>query len=148
MTAYASAIKSWLTQCPYIQSDKMFFNFLSVEDGSQAFLTSETYNRTKDIVGNESGVYEFSIADFRELSGEALSYNDTDLQEFADVSNVAEWIEAQDEAKNYPDFGADTIINSITCPPSPSMAGADKSMDAPMAKYVLKVSINYDKFKS
>ncbi len=143
--SFNKAVKEWLSQCPAIKADRLFFNYLSAGSENQSFQTVEHSTTSEDIVGNEIGKYTFAIIDFRALSKMPMSYSERDIDNAAKVEQINTWIKEQRKKRNFPVFEGCTI-DDINVPPSPLFAGQDNSEDMMLAKYMIQVSIDYIKY--
>lgn len=146
MTEFNTAVKTWLSQCPVIKADRLYFNYLSIGAEKQSFQTVENAAVREDVLGNEIGQYIFALIDLRPLSCMPVGHTEIDFTRMADAARVTEWIRAQARAHNYPLLPADIVIDKITAPPAPAFAGADTSEGMHLAKYMVQVVIDYTKY--
>ena len=95
-------MQEWAMQNPFL-TDSLLFNALNEHDGSCAFapMIEDGTNRT-DILGNVMRRYAFGIQVMLRLSDTTDSTN-TDAM--YTQRTWQEWIEDQEAAHNYPDFG-------------------------------------------
>lgn len=145
MTDFNKAVRAWLSECPAIREDRLYYGFLTAGDGNQVFQTVEHTTAREDICGNEIGKYSFAVIDFRALTKLPLSYTAEDLDRAASVEQINAWIKAQRKTRNFPAFDG-CVIDGITAPPAPVFAGQEKSEGMSLAKYMIQVVIDYTKF--
>lgn len=142
---FNKAVRKWLSQCPAIKADSLFFNYLSAGNENQSFQTVEHNTTAEDIVGNEIGKYTFAIIDFRALSKMPMGYSERDIDNAAKVEQINDWIKEQRKNHNFPVFEGCTV-DDISVPPSPLFAGQDHSEGMILAKYMIQVDIDYIKY--
>ncbi|MBQ9428615.1 MAG: hypothetical protein IJU41_03615 [Clostridia bacterium] len=145
MNDFNKSIKNWLLKCPEIKADKLFFNFLSAGAENQSFQIVENTTVSEDICGNEIGRYTFAVIDFRTLSASPVFRTEIDFDRMADCAGITEWLNAQIRAKNYPTAPAGMVIQRMSAPPAPSFAGADRNEGMNLAKYMIQVTIDYER---
>ena len=76
-------------------------------------------------------------------------YSNENVDELYDIQGVLDWINEQADNRNFPDFGENCFIDSMqTMSDNPNFDGIDGSVAPPMARYSVKVTIEYiDKTK-
>ena len=150
------AVIDFLLDCPIIQANPLFFNFINAKDKSKqvtAIATNTSINK-KYIDGSVLKRYLFSITDFCSVSFQAIpkvqagttgpqyiSENVADLQLVQDLMN---WITEQADAYNFPDFGEDCIVEEMTTTTNmPNLNGVDTQVTPALAKYTITIQIDY-----
>lgn len=144
------AVIQYLLQCDQIQNNPLFFNFLDAKDDNKQFITvanDKRLNKTY-IDGSVLRRYTFTIVDFRSVTYQAMvktaGYPNENFEEFLDVQGIVDWIEEQNDNRNYPNFGTDCIIEEIrTLTDNPVLNGVDSNITPPLAKYSISIQIDY-----
>ena len=135
------SVWEWLLQCPAIQD--LCFNFSTDDNGTTVLMPDAAFEDEWEdgmpfIDGSGEKIYTFSIAQFRELTTESNVSKNIDV--LADVNAIAEWIEEQEELKNYPVFPKNCIINEVKAVPSDSDVSVETDNKA---RYMFSVQIKY-----
>lgn len=145
-----AAIISFLLNCPVIANNPLFFNFINAKDNNNQIITSgnDTALQTKHIDGSISKEYIFTIILFKSVSQNAVvkiaGYPDENLNDFADVQGLIDWINEQDFYYNYPDFGENCIVDSIeTLTSEPVLEDVDTSVQPALGRYSIAIRIKY-----
>ena len=123
MTDFNKAVRAWLSECPAIREDRLYYGFLTAGDGNQVFQTVEHTTASEDICGNEIGKYSFAVIDFRALTKMPLSYTAEDLDRAASVEKINDWIRAR-PATSLPLTAA--LSTASPCRPRRSSPGRNK----------------------
>lgn len=142
------ALIDYLQQCPQIRDNPLFFNFAEAEDNNKQLLivANDKMTDKRYIDGSVQKRFTFTIIDYRSVAYQALAtgMNDENVEEMLDVQGIIDWIEIQDANKNYPSFGADCIIDSISSQTdNPNLNGVDTSLRPAIAKYHISIVIDY-----
>lgn len=131
-----------------ISNNPLFFNFGDIEnDAYQVNVTTNdaSLNR-KYIDGSELRRYTIYIDSFKSVSNTPVisGRSSENLDDMKEVQKLLDWIIAQADARNYPDFGEDCIIDSMsTSSTEPVLIGIDSSMNPPVAIYRIAIRIEY-----
>lgn len=131
-----------------ISSNPLFFNFGDLKnDAHQVNVTTNdvSLNR-KYIDGSELRRYTIFIDSFKSVSTTPVisGRSSENLDDMQEVQNLLNWIIAQADAHNYPDFGEDCIIDSMsTSSTEPVLVGIDSSLNPPIAIYRIAIRIDY-----
>ena len=149
------AIIDFLIQCPTIASNPLFFNFLNAKDENKQIITqaNDTAANAVYVDGAVKKRFTFSIIDFRSVAYQPLpktpGYTSENVEEIFDVQGIMDWVNEQAEQANYPDFGADCVIDSMrTTAENPNLDGVDTNTTPALAKYSMSIQIDYiDKSK-
>ena len=150
------AVIDFLITCPAIQDSPLYFNFLNAKDGNKQFLTgvNDKLMSKPYIDGSVMKRYTFTIVDYRSVAYQAVvkqaGFPNENVDEMFDVQAVMDWIEEQADARNYPDFGEDCIVDDMkTLTDNPNLNGVDTSVTPALAKYSMSIQIDYlDKSKA
>lgn len=146
------AVIDFLLQCPAIQQSSLYFNFTQAEDENKQFVTtSNDKNMDKTFVdGSVLKRYTFTIIDYRSVAYQAIVKDpefieaNENMEELLDVQSLMDWINEQADARNYPDFGLDCLVDDMrTLTENPHPNGVDTSLTPALAKYSISVQIDY-----
>lgn len=149
------AMLKYLLQCPTVSNNPLFFNFGELKENSTQFITtsnSEKYTQ-RFIDGTEAKNYLFTLLTFKTISYNAIvkkeGYPAENITELAEFQEVIDWVNAQDDLNNYPDFGAECHIDRIMCTTAnPVIADVDSDIEPAIATYSITISVDYlDKSK-
>lgn len=128
---------NYMAQCPEIRD--LFLNFSTSEKGDTVIATSANEFEVASFVdGSALKWYDFAIIQYKPLTTEP-----NDLENAAvifDVEKVMAWLADQEEAGNYPDFGAKCEVQEIAVlQNAPTVAGQDQNG----AKYMFSCRVEY-----
>lgn len=144
------AMIEYLITCPSIAESPLYFNFINAEDDDKQFVATanEKLMQRPFIDGSVQKRFTFSIIDFRSVAYQELAklHIDTNenVEEFLDIQGIIDWIDQQNDLKNFPDFGSDCIIDSIaTTTENPNLNGVDTSSKPALAKYSVSIQVDY-----
>lgn len=138
----------FLFTCPTIQENPLFFNFGNVEDNSNIVIPNSDDKALQKpyIDGSVAKRYTFNIDSFKSVAYNPIVQGESDenVEDFSDVTEIANWVNAQGEISNYPDFGSDCIIEKMeTITDKPAFIGVDNSTNPPVAIYRVTIQIDY-----
>ena len=160
------AVIDFLMQCQTIADNPLFFNFLNAKDNSKQVIADSNdiaLNKTF-IDGSVLKRYTFTIIDFRSVTylpiakvpagTTTTTAPDTrvneNIEELFNVQSIMDWVNEQADARNYPDFGNDCMIEDMrTTSENPSLNSVDTKVSPALAKYSMSIQIDYiDKSKA
>jgi len=144
------AVIDFLCTCPAIQSNPLFFNFINAKDDNKQIVTmgnDKNINRPY-IDGSVMKRYSFTLIDYRSVSYQAIvktqGYTNENVQEYADIQEIIDWIGEQEEAKVYPNFGSKCQIEEMrVVTDNPVLNGVDTQLKPALAKYSFTIQIDY-----
>ena len=144
------AVIDFLITCPKIRDNPLFFNFLNAKDGNKQLISSgndKNMNRTF-IDGSVSKRYTFTIIDYRSVAYQAIvkqaGYVNENVEEAFDVQGIMDWVNEQNDLRNFPNFGDSCIIDEMrTLTENPNLNGVDTSLTPALAKYSMSIQIDY-----
>ena len=144
------AMIEYLIQCPSITDSPLYFNFVDADSDDKQFMTvanDKVLNRPF-IDGSVQKRFTFTIVDYRSVAYQELVKlhidSNENVEEFLDIQGIIDWINDQDIIKNFPDFGADCIVDSIsTTSDNPNLNGVDTSAKPALAKYSISIQVDY-----
>lgn len=144
------AVINYIITCPTILNSPLYFNFINAKDNTNQVFTesTDTYTNRNYVDGSVEKLYTFTILTFKSAADVAVvkmvGYENENLSDMSDVQNLIEWIKEQNEARNFPDFGEDCIIDSIeTTTEEPKFEGIDEQISPPLAVYSTSIQIKY-----
>lgn len=144
------AVIDYIITCPTILNSPLYFNFINAKDDTNQFFTesTDTYTNKPFIDGSVEKLYTFTILTFKSAADVAVvkqsGYENENLSDMSDIQNLIEWITEQNELRNFPDFGEDCIIDSIsTTTEQPKFEGIDEQVSPPLAVYSTSIQIKY-----
>ena len=147
------AVINYIITCPTILNSPLYFNFINAKDNTNQVFTesTDTYTNRNYVDGSVEKLYTFTILTFKSAADVAVvkmvGYENENLSDMSDVQNLIEWIKEQNEARNFPDFGEDCIIDSIeTTTEEPKFEGIDEQISPPLAVYSTSIQIRYIDF--
>ena len=144
------ALIEFLLQCDQIRDNPLFFNFLDAKNNNKQLVTvaNEKILDRQYVDGSIFKRYTFVLMDYRTVVYQAVvksgGYPNENLEEFLDVQTIIDWVEEQEELKNYPDFGPDCIIEEMrTTTSQPNLNGVDTNVKPSLAKYSISIQVDY-----
>lgn len=144
------AVIDYLITCPQILNSPLYFNFINAKNDTNQFLTSarDSYTNIKYVDGSVLKVYTFTIITFKSAADIAVpklvGYENENISDMATIQSLIDWIQEQEELKNYPNFGEQCEIDEIlTTSDSPNFDGIDEQVSPPLAVYSVSIQIKY-----
>lgn len=137
----------FLQTCPSIRDNPLFFNFGKVENNAhQANMQSDDVSLHRPYIdGTELKRYTFSLDSFKSVAYNPViqGFSDENMEEFAEVQSLIDWINEQDELRNYPAFEDCSIDKMRTLSTKPVLVGVDTTLTPPIAVYRISIQIDY-----
>ena len=144
------AVINYLSSCPAIAKNPLFFNFAQAEDNNKQLIAVATDKRVEKpyIDGSVLKRYTFTIIDYRSVIYQAVvkeaGYPNENVEELLDVQSIIDWIDEQNSEYNFPDFGEDCIVDEIKAlTDTPRLNSVDTSASPALAKYSVAIQILY-----
>ena len=144
------AVIDYLITCPTILNSPLYFNFINAKNDTNQLLTvsNDQYTNVSYIDGSVKRIYTFTILTFKSAADiavvKASGYPNENLSDMHDIQVLIDWIKEQEELHNYPDFGEDCIVESITpTTDEPNFDGIDEQVSPPLAVYSTSIQIEY-----
>ena len=144
------AIIDYLIQCPQILNSPLYFNFINIKDNtSQILTTAEDITLSRPYIdGSINRRFTFNIITFKSITDSAIvkleNYANENVVDLSTVQSIIDWIADQEELRNYPDFGSDCIINSIsTTTDTPRLEGINEDVSPQLAMYSISIVVDY-----
>jgi hypothetical protein len=144
----SQAVLQFLQTCPTVQTNPLFFNFGNVEDNAhQAIIRSDDVALHRPYIdGSVLRRFTFSIDSFKSVAYNPVvsDLSDENLEDFQDVQTILDWINTQNDLRNYPQFDSVYVIESMeTLTTKPELVGVDTTLNPPMAVYRISIQIDY-----
>ena len=143
-------IIEYLSSCPVIAKNPLFFNFAQAEDNNKQLVTVATDKKIERpyIDGSVLKRYTFTLIDYRSVIYQAVvkqpGYPNENIEEFLDVQSIIDWITDQNDAMNFPNFGEDCVIDEIRAlTDMPNLNGVDSKQSPSLAKYSVSIQVTY-----
>lgn len=144
------AVIDYIITCPTILNSPLYFNFINAKDDTNQLFTesTDTYTNKPFIDGSVEKLYTFTIITYKSAADIAVvkqsGYENENLSDMSDIQNLIDWITEQNDVRNFPDFGEDCIIDSIsTTTEQPKFEGIDEQISPPLAVYSTSIQIKY-----
>ena len=141
MSSRHKALFQFMKQYPDI-GNLFSFNFHEIELNSSVFRVIDEETVKKDIFGDETVLYKFSIAENKGYTTDPFSMENID--NLKDVDSFIEWIKAQDRQQNFPNLGEGYNVESINAVRTPSGI-ASVYPNGQIAQYAFTVIVQYTK---
>lgn len=143
-------VVNYLIQCPGILNSPLFFNFINAKTDTTQIVTqaTERYASRRYIDGSVMKIYSFSIIIFKSVADTAVvkldGYPNENIDDMSDIQALIDWITEQDKLHNYPDFGEDCQVDSVsTTTDTPNFDGINDQVSPPLATYSVTIEIQY-----
>ena len=139
----------FLQTCPTIKDNPLFFNFGNVEDNAHqlTIISDDVAVQKPYIDGSVLKRYTCSIDSFKSVACIPIlpgSNTDENIEDFAEVQGLLDWINEQNDLSNFPKFGDKTEIEEMkTLTAKPQLIGVESSLNPPMAIYRITIQIDY-----
>ena len=131
------ALIDWLFQNEAVK--RLYFNFSDTQNGNIVIATnSGNYVMKRYTDGSSLRAYDFALIQYKPLNTIDVNSNENAVIMF-DAEQLMEWIDEQEEHKNYPVFPGCTVTKVENLQNMPSVAG----MNDTEAKYLFSCRITY-----
>jgi hypothetical protein len=149
------AVVDYLLTCPYIKNNPLFYNFGEAKSDNKQVVTIANDVSVDEpyIDGSVKRRYTFTLIDYQSVTYNAvvtrtINNESTSVSENLDntfkVQQVADWVTEQSEARNYPNFGSNCVIDDmLVVTDQPNMNGVDRAVTPALAKYSISIRIDY-----
>lgn len=145
-----SAMISYLLSCEEISQSTLYFNFANIKDSITQFITlsQDVAVDTPYIDGSVLKRYSLTVISYLSISENPIvkvaGYTNENVSDMAEVQTLIDWIKAQNEERNFPNFGNDCLVESIrTTTNNPVLDQIDATKTPPLAKYTFTVQVDY-----
>ena len=144
------AMVNYLKTCPAIQNNPLYFNFINAKDDNKQIITlsNEKAVAKTYIDGSVLKQYSLALVDFKSIAYKpivkSVGYSDENVEDMLSVQQIIDWIDEQNDAHNYPDFGDECIIEKISATTeNPMLDGIDTSISPALAQYSVTIVVTY-----
>lgn len=141
------AMLTFLQTCPSIRDNPLFFNFGKVENNAhQANMRSDEVSLHRPYIdGTELKRYTFHLDSFKSVAYNSVipGLPDENMEDFEEVQSLIDWINEQEELKNYPAFENCIIDKMRSLSSKPELVGVDTTTSPPIAVYRISIQIDY-----
>lgn len=160
------AVIDFICNCPEIQAHPLFFNFINAKPDNKQIITSGNDKNIQKpyIDGSVLKRYVFTLIDFRSVSYQAIvkvptpepgttettttepepQFVNENVEEYIDIQSIIDWINDQEDSRNYPDFGDNCQIEEMkVLTENPVLNGTDTQVKPALAKYSFSIQIDY-----
>lgn len=132
------AVWDWLMQCPHITD--LFFVFSQTDDGDVSLTPSESIVQ-EYISGASFRTYDVAVTCASKCTFEANEIET--IVNLVDFEQLGEWVEEQNEIRNFPEFPEGSTVQEIRV--LPNEAGFVAAQDESGCKFMLQFQIDYIK---
>lgn len=149
-------IIDYLLTCEAIYQKPIYFNFAEAKDGICQYMTVTNTRTTEQpfVDGSVRMIYGLTIVCFLSVSPNPVvkvaGVDNENVSDIQDVQALIDWIEAQNEAQNFPNFNDDNyIVEQIrTTTSTPILSQIDATQSSPLGRYTFTIELTYiDKTK-
>lgn len=144
------AVIDYLLVCPAIKDSPLYFNFTEAKNENKQIITqgNDVYLNKEYINGDILKRYTFTIIDYKSISYDAIikmtGYTNENVEEILDCQGIIDWIDEQNDALNFPNFGDKCQIQEIKALTiNPNINGTQSSGSLTLAKYSVAIQIEY-----
>ena len=144
------AIIEYLSECPTIANNKLFFNFADETDSSSQIIThgDDKALQKPFIDGSVEKQFTFTMFIYKAVSYNPIAkvngHPDENVADLSDVQALLDWVVEQNDNLHYPNFGERCIIDSVeTLTEKPVLNGVDAKAQPPLAQYSIVIRVNY-----
>lgn len=144
------AVIDYILQCPQVTNSPLFFNAIKAEDDNKQIVTvaNDTNVNKPFIDGSVLKRYTFTVIAFKSVTYNRLvtdgTHSNENVDEMVDVQGIIDWIDEQNDAMNYPDFGNSCNVEEIGATTNiPRTNGIDTTLTPALIKYSVTIQINY-----
>lgn len=144
------AIIDYLLTCEAIYNSPLYFNLANIKNGvNQLLKLSDDRNIEKPYIdGSVLKRYSLTIISFLTISTNPIvkvaNIDNENVTDMASVQSLIDWIEEQNNNRNFPNFGEDCLVEEIrTTTSNARLDQIDATQSNPLAKYSFTVQIDY-----
>lgn len=140
----------YLLQCQVVQDNSLFFNFADAKDNNNQLVSN-----ANDIILNKPFIdgsilklFTITLLIYKSISYNAVvketGYPDENIMDFAEAQELIDWINEQNDNRNFPDFGENCIVEEINVTTdNPYLEGVNDELNPPLAQYSITIQIQY-----
>lgn len=143
---YTVPFLKWLIKCPDISKNKLFFNAITANKETKAIITQQV-QKSEDVEyidGSIQHTVRFTLFDYKSIGFNQLVKskieNNENVSALLETGNLNSWIEQQNKAQFFPDYGSNFEVQEIRpeylTPSSPSIDANEM-----IAKYSIPITM-------
>lgn len=143
---YTVPFLKWLIKCPDISKNKLFFNAVTANKETKAIITQQV-QKSEDVEyidGSIQHTVRFTLFDYKSIEFNQLVKskieNNENVSALLETGNLNSWIEQQNKAQFFPDYGSRFEVQEIRpeylTPSTPSI-----DTKAMIAKYSIPITM-------
>ena len=147
------AVINYLLQCSDIANSPLYFNLIDAKDNTIQIITraEDKYTSRPFVDGTVQKQFTITLLTFRSISDLEIvkpigteEFPNENVEELNAVQALIDWVQEQNDLKNFPDFGEECMIESIdTTTDNPIFDGIDSQANPPIAIYRIVIVIEY-----
>lgn len=144
------AVLTFLADCPQIKDNPLYFNFINAKDNHNQMLpmANDKALERKYVDGSQKRRYSFTLLTFKSITELALvqeeDISNENIDDMLDAQGLIDWIDEQNEARHYPNFGEKCIIEEIsTTTDNPRFEGVNPDVTPELGLYSVTIQIDY-----
>ena len=147
------AVINYLLQCSDIANSPLYFNLIDAKDNTIQIISraEDKYTSRPFVDGTVQKQFTFTLLTFRSISDLEIvkpigteEFPNENVEELNAVQALIDWVQEQNDLKNFPDFGEECMIESIdTTTDNPIFDGIDSQANPPIAIYRIVIVIEY-----
>lgn len=139
----------YLSGCEAIK--QLSFQYGEAQNDTMQLVTSsvEAAARSEYIDGSQTKRLDYTLIWYKALGyvpvlTNAAGQTNENVADLDDVQGIIDWIDKQNDDRNFPDFGADCADYAIRCLHDvPQLVGIDTSHSPPLAKYTFTIRVEF-----
>ena len=144
------AVLKFLSDCPVIKDNPLFFNFAEANDEHNQYVTQAndvTLNKTF-VDGSKQKEFTFTLLTFKSISNNAIIKEDSilneNIEDLQELQAIIDWVNDQSNSHNYPNFGEGFLIDDMrTTTDTPQYDGVNVGVSPALAMYSIVIRIIY-----
>ena len=144
------AIINYLITCQDIMNSPLYLNFVNAKNGVNQLLTltSDKNIDSPYVDGSVKKRYSLTLITYLTISPnplvKATSVSNENVADLSTVQALIDWIDTQNTAHNFPNFGTDFLVEEIgTTTNNPRLDQIDATQSVPLARYSFTIYVDY-----
>lgn len=140
----------YLLTCEAIRKSPLYFNLSQGKAGSKLFVTQGEDKNIEEpyIDGSVKKRYSLTVISYCSMSTTPIAKtrgkSDKNMEDYADVQSLMDWIQSQKSENSFPNFGGECIIEDMdTTSSNPIIDMIDATQTPPVAKYSFTMRVEY-----
>ena len=147
MTNKTNAVLEYLLQSPAISA--FYFQYADAQANAVQISSNavDRASRKQFVDGSQQKRLDFTFTWYKPLTCIPVIAGAESIETVAaldDVQDIIDWIDAQNDARNYPDLGDKCTVDLISCTTdTPRLAGVDTTYTPALARYQFTIRLEY-----